>query len=124
MTEYPYKCFTAPAQAALQQEVKSFTAGRKKKTIYQGLSDEVDRAWGELYNRKPLYLCFRVDVNSQHLVDTIMKITRSEAALLPNKTYPIKDDPGYYVAELDVFHQLHCLVRPWSFSFCFRLLEP
>ena len=44
------------------------------------------------------------------LLDTIMKITRDEAILLPNKTYPIKDQPGYYIAELDVFHQLHCLV--------------
>ena len=42
----------APAQVALEHEVKAFTAGREHKTIYQGLSDEVDRAWGELYNRK------------------------------------------------------------------------
>lgn len=41
-----------------------------------------------------------------------MKIPKSEAVLLPNKTYPIKDEPGYYIAELDVFHQLHCLVSP------------
>jgi len=81
----------SPAQVALEQEVKSFTAGRAHKTIYQGLSDDVDRAWGQLYNH------------------TIMKIPRSEAILLPNKTYPIKDEPGYYIAELDVFHQLHCL---------------
>lgn len=41
-----------------------------------------------------------------------MKIPRSEAMLLPNKTYPIKDQPGHYIALLDVFHQLHCLVSP------------
>jgi hypothetical protein len=40
-----------------------------------------------------------------------MKIPKSEAALLPNKTYPIKNEPGYYIIQLDVFHQLHCLVR-------------
>lgn len=27
-----------------------------------------------------------------------------------NKTVPIPNDPGYYVVELNVFHQLHCLV--------------
>lgn len=81
----------SPAQAVLEYEVKSFTPGREHKTIYQGVSEEADRAWGELYNL------------------TLMKIPRSEAALLPNKTYPIKDEPGYYLAGLDVFHQLHCL---------------
>ena len=44
-------------------------------------------------------------------LDTLLKIPKSEAALLPNKTYPIKHEPGYYLAGLDVFHQLHCLVR-------------
>ncbi|KAG5649863.1 hypothetical protein H0H81_001738, partial [Sphagnurus paluster] len=80
-----------PAQSVLEYEVKSFTPGREHKTIYQGLSDEADRAWGELYNH------------------TIMKIPKSEAVLLPNKTYPILDEPGYYLGGLDVFHQLHCL---------------
>lgn len=50
----------------------------------------------------------------EQCIDTIMKIPRSEAVLLPNKTYPIKNEPGYYLAGLDVFHQLHCLVRPRS----------
>jgi len=81
----------SPADSVVEYEVKSFTPGREHKTIYQGLSDEADIAWGKLYNH------------------TIMKIPRSEAALLPNKTYPIKDDPSFYLASLDVFHQLHCL---------------
>jgi len=81
----------SPAQSAVEYEIKSFTPGREHKTIYQGASKEVDRAWGELYNH------------------TLLKIPKSEAALLPNKTYPIKHEPGYYLAGLDVFHQLHCL---------------
>jgi len=81
----------SPAQVALEPQIKTFTEGLKQKTIYQGISDDVDRAWGELYNH------------------TILKIPKSEAALLPNKTYPIKDEPGYYIIELDVFHQLHFL---------------
>jgi hypothetical protein len=44
--------FEAPAQSAVEYEIKSFTPGREHKTIYQGASKEVDRAWGELYNRK------------------------------------------------------------------------
>ncbi|PPR03482.1 hypothetical protein CVT26_007888 [Gymnopilus dilepis] len=82
---------TSPADSVVEYEIKSFTPGREHKTVYQGLNDEADRAWGDLYNH------------------TLMKIPRSEAILLPNKTYPIKDEPGYYLGGLDVFHQLHCL---------------
>jgi hypothetical protein len=55
-----------------------------------------------------LSLGYPLDV--QRSVDGIVKIPRSEAARLPNKTYPIQNEPGYYLAGLDVFHQLHCLV--------------
>ena len=48
--------------------------------------------------------------------DTIIKIPKAEAALLPNKTWPIANEPGYYLASLDVFHQLHCLVGSGSFA--------
>ncbi|KAG7444782.1 uncharacterized protein BT62DRAFT_951836 [Guyanagaster necrorhizus] len=81
----------SPAQEALENEVKVFTVGREEKTIYQGFDNEADRAWGDLYNH------------------TLLKISRNEAALLPNKTYPIYGEGGYYLAGLDVFHQLHCL---------------
>ena len=48
----PWPFFLAPAEVALEYEVKSFTVGRMgQKTIYQGLSDDVDKAWGMLYNR-------------------------------------------------------------------------
>jgi hypothetical protein len=42
----------APAQLALENVVKSFTAGRDQKPIYQGAGPEVDAAWLELYERK------------------------------------------------------------------------
>jgi hypothetical protein len=104
LLRYPLDKFskfgTAPAEVALENEVKAFTAGREHKTIYQGLSDDVDRAWGDLYNSKPWSNPSRQNVESS--IDTIMKIPKSEAALLPNKTYPIKDEPGYYLAGLDV----------------------
>ena len=40
----------------------------------------------------------------------ISKISKDQAAKLPNKTHAIPGDEGYYIAELDVFHNLHCLV--------------
>ncbi|KAJ7145172.1 hypothetical protein C8R43DRAFT_1237619 [Mycena crocata] len=39
-----------------------------------------------------------------------IRLPRSEAMLLPNKTSVIPDDPaGYYAADLEIYHQLHCL---------------
>ncbi|KAE9391567.1 hypothetical protein BT96DRAFT_797233, partial [Gymnopus androsaceus JB14] len=82
----------APAQEAVKHEVKTFIDASKHKTKYQGLTEEVDQAWVDLYQK------------------TLLQIPKSEAAKLPNQTYPIVDDPdGYYIAGLDVFHQLHCL---------------
>ncbi|KAJ7446319.1 hypothetical protein FB451DRAFT_1567858 [Mycena latifolia] len=54
-------------------------------------SPGLDAAWDDLYNFG------------------ISRIPKDEAALLPNKTSPIPGDPGFYIAELDVFHELHCL---------------
>ena len=49
---WPFVQVLAPALVALEYEVKSFTAGRTGHiTIYQGLSDDVDKAWGMLHNR-------------------------------------------------------------------------
>lgn len=43
----------------------------------------------------------------------ISLIGREDAAKLPNKTVIFPHDPERrYIVELDVFHQLHCLVRP------------
>jgi hypothetical protein len=74
-------------------------------------SPELDQNWSDLYNFG------------------ISQIPKSQAALLPNKTHPIPGDEGNYVrfnsedsqqvvkggclqiVELDVFHNLHCLVR-------------
>ncbi|KAJ5273129.1 tat pathway signal sequence [Penicillium angulare] len=38
-------------------------------------------------------------------------MNRDEAGRLLNKTYPYPGDPGYYIGELAVSHQLHCLNR-------------
>lgn len=41
----------------------------------------------------------------------VVRMNSFDAARLPNKTYPWPGDPGYYIGELSVAHQLHCLVR-------------
>ncbi|KAJ6526814.1 hypothetical protein B0H19DRAFT_970486, partial [Mycena capillaripes] len=80
--------FTAPANEALDQEVVKFGSDG----IFQAPpSDEVDAAWEGLY---------------QFGVSTIPK---NQAALLPNKTYPIAHNTSQYLVQLEVFHQLHCL---------------
>jgi hypothetical protein len=45
------------------------------------------------------------------------KIPKSIASNLVNKTYRIPGDEEHYVIQLDVFHQLHCLVRKLSHLF-------
>ena len=46
------QCRAAPADAVLEHEVRVFTDGHNTRTIYQGLSEETDKAWGRLYNRE------------------------------------------------------------------------
>ena len=64
---------------------------------------------GQNYIRVRPYHRVAVGTPADNSLGTLFKIP-SEALLLPNKTYPIKDEPGYYLGGLDVFHQLHCLV--------------
>ncbi|KAF8983073.1 hypothetical protein BDQ17DRAFT_1261724, partial [Cyathus striatus] len=55
-------------------------------------SKEVDDAWSSLYKYASI------------------QISKSDAARLPNKTWPIlTDSDRHYVSGFDVFHQLHCL---------------
>jgi hypothetical protein len=39
------------------------------------------------------------------------KVPRSEAMKFPNKTWPLLGEEDSYMFALDVFHELHCLVR-------------
>ncbi|KAH8827706.1 hypothetical protein DL96DRAFT_1600027 [Flagelloscypha sp. PMI_526] len=81
---------TAPAEDHLEYQVKVFP-NVMDITPYRGVSDDVDKAWKDLYK------------------GTFMRLPKDEAAKLPNRTWPIADEPGYYIAQFDVFHQLHCL---------------
>ncbi|KAL1747969.1 hypothetical protein HDZ31DRAFT_60839 [Schizophyllum fasciatum] len=82
----------SPGEQALEDELVVFGAGSERKSLYQELTDEADEAWKELYD------------------PSVVKLTREEAVRLPNRTHPITHGAdGFYLGQLDVFHQLHCL---------------
>lgn len=59
----------------------------------------------------PTYVILELTVYSPSLTVAISRVPKSEAARLPNKTYPVENEKDEYFVGLDVFHQLHCLVR-------------
>ncbi|KAK7062678.1 hypothetical protein VNI00_000166 [Paramarasmius palmivorus] len=83
----------SPALDAVEPQIKVFNVGFEGDlSPYQiPSSPELDRAWDDLYQFG------------------ISRITKEEATQLPNKTQPIPGDEDHYIAELDVFHNLHCL---------------
>ncbi|KAJ3558166.1 hypothetical protein NM688_g1083 [Phlebia brevispora] len=83
----------SPAQDAIQYEVKQFRNGIWDATIYEGEpSEELDQAWNDLYN----------DFG-------ISQIPKWQADLLPNPSAPFDENPDYYIVQLSMFHQMHCL---------------
>ncbi|KAJ6555094.1 hypothetical protein DFH09DRAFT_1165509 [Mycena vulgaris] len=83
----------SPALAAVENEVKVYNVGftGDLSPFQIPSSPGLDQMWSDLYNFG------------------ISRITKEEAARLPNKTHAIPGDDGHYIAELDVFHTLHCL---------------
>ncbi|KAF7324953.1 hypothetical protein MKEN_00537700 [Mycena kentingensis (nom. inval.)] len=87
------KVLYSPALEAVEHEVKVYNVGftGDLSPFQIASSPKLDQMWSDLYNFG------------------ISRIPKEQAALLPNKTHAIPGDPGYYIAELDVFHNLHCL---------------
>ncbi|RDW92936.1 oxidase ustYa family protein [Aspergillus mulundensis] len=83
----------SPANRIVQYRRQTFSSGFDgQKSPYMGPPSEAyDKAWEDLYNYG------------------IIKIPTSDAAKLVNHTLPLSSEPGNYVVEIDVFHQLHCL---------------
>ncbi|KAL1696641.1 hypothetical protein GGG16DRAFT_108095 [Schizophyllum commune] len=81
----------SPGEEALEDELVVFGAGSEHQSLYQQLTDEADEAWKDLYD------------------PSIVRLSRDEAVLLPNRTHPITIGMDGYLGQLDVFHQLHCL---------------
>lgn len=52
------------------------------------------------------------DIAILFFLDGIVTVPKEQAAQMPYKTRPISGQPDHYVTQIDVFHQLHCLVRP------------
>ncbi|KAF7796236.1 hypothetical protein EIP86_007410 [Pleurotus ostreatoroseus] len=83
----------APAQDALAYEPKRFVEDIWADNVYKDEpSPAVDKAWADLYNDFGL-----------------SQIPKWQADKMPNRTLPIPADPQYYVMQLTVFHQMHCL---------------
>lgn len=51
----------------------------------------------------------------------IVEVHKSQAARMVNNTRPIPGREDYYITELDVFHELHCLVSTYL---CFAKDSP
>ncbi|KAJ7158962.1 hypothetical protein C8R43DRAFT_1124603 [Mycena crocata] len=88
-----HRVLYSPALEAVENEAKVYTIGFSSDfSPYQiPSSPKLDELWSNLYNFG------------------ISRISKEEAARLPNKTHAIPGDEGHYIAELDVFHNLHCL---------------
>ncbi|KAJ7467495.1 hypothetical protein FB451DRAFT_1137328 [Mycena latifolia] len=89
---YQYALYS-PALEAVEYEVRVFYGGSEGdlSPFHLPSSPALDEMWRNLYKRG------------------VSRITKDEAARLPNKTHAIPGDDGHYIAELDVFHNLHCL---------------
>ncbi|KAJ7869753.1 hypothetical protein B0H14DRAFT_2726991 [Mycena olivaceomarginata] len=87
------KVLYSPALSVVEHEVRVYHRGftGDLSPFQIPPSPQLTQIWSDLYN-------FGVS-----------RITKEEAAHLPNKTHAIPGDPGHYIAELDVFHNLHCL---------------
>lgn len=103
----------APAKNILEHELVRFKKIRHEKTLFDGPpSDEVDKAWKELYDCTFLTsLCLSPKIIFIFDLDSFSAISKSEAALILNGTEAFTGDEKHYVVQLDVFHQLHCLVN-------------
>ncbi|KAI5927173.1 hypothetical protein F4810DRAFT_707123 [Camillea tinctor] len=83
----------SPVEDIIRYENVVFSTGfGHERTEYQGPpTPERDALWDDLYGFG------------------ISRIPRESASKLVNKTVPIPGEPGQYVIQLNVFHQLHCL---------------
>ncbi|KAJ8694274.1 hypothetical protein PTI98_004127 [Pleurotus ostreatus] len=84
----------SPANEAISYKYHRFFNGfgRNVSPFQVPSSKELDDLWEDLYNLG------------------ISRIPTSQAKRLPNATEAIPGDEDNYIVELDVFHELHCLV--------------
>lgn len=74
-------------------------------------NDERDTLWDELYRRNQA-LFKKLQTHANNGVDTSATIIAAEdAKKLANRTMIVPGTNGDGIIQLEVFHQLHCLVR-------------
>jgi hypothetical protein len=90
----------APADDVVEYTLTKFTRGDEDDIpLYdQAPSQEVDDAWYDLYKVAQIGL------------------SEAETTRVPNQTWAVRGNRDQYLITLDVFHQLHCLVRYILFS--------
>jgi hypothetical protein len=114
----------APAQHVVEDIVQFYAGGfGDDKTSFQiPSSPALDDAGDALYQRMLSAHFFHLSRNQlicgSSLTDGISRIPKSVAAQIPNMTSRIPGDPGFYIAELDVYHELHCLVCRGPYHSC------
>ncbi|KAK7019620.1 hypothetical protein R3P38DRAFT_3319284 [Favolaschia claudopus] len=83
----------SPVEHLVEEKLKVYPLGFGKdlSPFQVPSSPALDKAWEDLYDFG------------------ISRISKSEAAKLPNKTSPIPGDPGYYIAELDTQCFMSCI---------------
>ncbi|RYP20472.1 hypothetical protein DL765_002771 [Monosporascus sp. GIB2] len=82
----------SPLQDVIRYKAQLFTSGFGDQiTKYMGNSTAADEAWKALYPQ------------------TVVRIPKSMADQLPNKTIPLNGDEDHFPVLISVFHELHCL---------------
>jgi hypothetical protein len=91
---------------------------------YQGEpTPEKNKLWEDLYVGKE-----QLNPSKKTLLTSLgvgaSRVTKYEAEKMINKTYELPDTDGDHVVTIEVFHQLHCLVRliVYIHGFCSYLL--
>ena len=97
----------APAQSVVEKVKYRFNATLIIESPYTGPPGEAtDGAWHSLLDSKTALFCVRVE--DWRSKDMNIAVPKSD---LSAHSIPIPGRPGYDIAGLGVFHELHCLVR-------------
>jgi hypothetical protein len=79
--------------------------------MYQGLpSPKLDRSWSNLEKCNGLLIRFQNLATDVVFKVGVIALPRDQTTTIPNEAYSVAEIPDRYFAEIDVFHQLHCLV--------------
>jgi hypothetical protein len=93
------------------KNVNFAAATQDELTEYQGVPNaKNNKLWDDSFNICKRSQPGQIMIIAKNSRVGISKISMEEARPLKNRTVPM-DDEGNYIVTLDVFHQLHCLVR-------------